>query len=140
MEPTDIDVAALKDLDESWLKQMWAQVYTSLFLKDPQGFRLTDEERDRLQKRNEQYSKALPGEMEILDQLKWEAPMDKWSWKKTSDIIRQLNLRGVSASQAGKALTKLMARDDRIKQKTTHNVRTYLLPPAWIYDYGGTPL
>ena len=135
VEPTDIDVASLKELDADWLRQLWTQVYHTLFLPDPQGFRLTDEERERLEKRNEQYSKPIPGEIEILDQLHWEVPVEKWQWKKTSDLIKDLNLRGVNANQIGRVLTKLMKRDGRIKCKAPHNVKHYLVPPRWIKDF-----
>ena len=135
VETGAIGVAELKELDEEWLRQLWAQVYISLFLPDPQGFRLTDEERERLQKENEQYSKPLPGEIEIKEKLHWEVPVEKWNWKKTTDLIFDLGLKGINASQVGKVLTKLMTRDERIKSKAPHNVRMYLVPPNWIRDF-----
>ena len=135
VETGTIDVAELKKLDEDWLRQLWAQVYMSLFLPDPQGFRLTDEERERLQKENEQYSKALPGEIEIMEKLHWEIPVDQWNWKKTTDLIFDLSLRAVTASQVGKVLSKLMSRDARIQVKSPHNVKQYLVPPCWIRDF-----
>ena len=48
VQPMHIDVEALKRLDEAWLRQLWAQVYYNLLLPNPQGFRLTDEEREEL--------------------------------------------------------------------------------------------
>ena len=59
-------------------------------------------------------------------------PEEHWRWKKTSEVISDLSLRGVTPSQIGKALTKLTARDTRIKAKAPHNVKQYLLPP--LYD------
>ena len=135
VEPKCIDVEALKALDGEWLKQLWVQVYTTLFLPDPQGFRLSGDERDRLEKQNEQYSKALPGEIELLDKLHWEAPVDKWVWKKTSDIASDANLRGITSAQVGRVMSKLMSRDSRIQAKSPHNVKHYLVPPLWLREF-----
>ena len=134
-QPGNIDVAKLKKLSSHWLSQLWSQVYTTLYLPDPQGFRLTDEERAQLQKDNEQFEKAMPGEMEILEKLHWEVPPEKWVWKKTTDLIFDLSLKNVSPSQMGKVLTKLMARDPRIQVKSPHNVKHYLVPPLWVRDF-----
>ncbi len=135
IQPEKIDVQKLRELDEHWLRQLWAQIYESMYLPNPQGFRLTDDEREKLQKDNEQFSKPLPGEIEILDGLHWEAPIEKWEWKKTSEIVSDTGLRSISAAQMGKTLTKLMARDERIQSKSPHNVKHYLLPPRWIHDF-----
>lgn len=135
IQPTKIDVIALRALDDDWIKQLWLQVYHTLYLVNPQGFRLTEEERERLQKENEQYSKPIPGEIEILEKLHWEAPVEKWEWKKTCDILEDMNLRHLNASQVGRVLTKLMTRDDRIKSKAPHNVKHYLMPPRRLQEF-----
>ena len=131
IQPGRIDVDRLKGLDEPWLRQLWRQVYDVLYLPSPQGFRLTEDERAWLQKNNEQYEKPLPGEMEILEKLHWDVPVEHWNWKKTSEVISDLNLRSINPSQAGKALTKIRDRDDRVKLKLVHNARHYLLPPMY---------
>lgn len=135
IQPECIDVDRLKELDEEWLQQLWAQIYETLYLPNPQGFRLTDDERKRLEKRNEQFNKPLAGEVEIKEGLMWDAPVEKWEWKKTGDVITLLNLRYLTPSQIGRVLTKMMAQDNRIRTKAPHNVRHYLLPPRWLYDF-----
>ena len=135
VQPTKIDVPALLELDDCWIRQLWAQVYQTLYLENPQGFRLTEDERRNLQRDNEQYSKPLPGEIEILERLHWEAPIEQWKWMKTSDLMLDLSLKGVNASQMGRVLTKLMARDERIQTKSPHNVKHYLLPPRWVAEF-----
>ena len=55
----NIDVERVLALDEVWMKQMWAQVYETLYMPDPQGFRLTKEEMADLQAHNEAYAKPL---------------------------------------------------------------------------------
>ena len=131
IQPENIDIDKLKSLDEEWLRQMWKQVYEVLYLPAPQGFRLTEKERTWLQKNNEQFEKPLPGEVEILEKLCWNVPTEYWKWKKTSEVISDLNLKGVSPSQAGKALTKIKGRDNRVEAKAPHNVKQYLLPPMY---------
>lgn len=129
VQPGDIDVTSLKGLDEDWLRQLWVQVYTTLYIPDPQGFRLTDEERTRLENSNQQFNKPLPGEIEILERFDWDAPEDQWTWRKIKDISFYSELKFLSASQIGKALTKLMSVDSRIRVKSPRNVKQYLLPP-----------
>lgn len=129
IEPKWIDCERLKALPEEWFVQMWAQVYTQLYLPNPQGFRLTDSERAKLQADNERYNKPLPGETEILDKLEWNSPADRWKWYTVTQIRDGLNLKPLSTSQVGKALKKLSDCNDRIQIKASHNVKRYLLPP-----------
>lgn len=129
IEPTKIDCERLKALPEEWFKQLWAQVYTQLYLPNPQGFRLTEEERARLQAHNERYNKALPGETEILDKLQWDSHADRWKLYTGTQVRDCLNLKPLTTSQIGRALTKLSGIDERIQTKNVHNVKRYLLPP-----------
>lgn len=129
IEPKRIDCERLKALSEEWITQLWAQVYTRLYLPDPQGFRLTDAERSRLTADNEQYNKPLPGEVEILDKLEWDSPETQWKWYRTTEIKELLGLRNLTPAQIGRALAKLTGRDKRIQKKAPHNISHYLLPP-----------
>lgn len=134
IQPDCIDVDRLKELDEAWLQQLWAQVYETLYLPNPQGFRLTDDERKRLEKHNEQFNKPLPGEIEIKEGLMWTVPVEKWVWQRTTDIIDRLYLKNLSPAQVGKVMVRLMATDNRIQSKAPHNVRHYLIPPRYYRD------
>lgn len=129
IEPKRIDCERLKALPEEWITQLWAQVYTRLYLLDPQGFRLTDAERSRLTADNEQYNKPLPGEVEILDKLEWDSPETQWKWYRTTEIKELLGLRNLTTAQIGRALAKLSGRDKRVQKKAPHNISHYLLPP-----------
>ncbi|MCR4657026.1 MAG: virulence-associated E family protein [Lachnospiraceae bacterium] len=125
---SSIDLDRLKALDADWITQMWRQVYEQMYLPDPQGFRLTPYERDHLQRGNRRYEKPLPGEIEILDRLYFGKEQSSWGWYKVSELIDTLELRGVSAIQAGKVLTKLARNYAGVKVKNVHNVKEYLLP------------
>ena len=135
IHPKHIDVERIKELSADWLKQLWRQVYEQLYLPDPQGFRLTKEEQKMLQANNEQYEKPLPGEIEIMDRLNFEAPDRMWKWCKVSDLLNGIGVRGISAVQAGKVLAKLAKADSRIESKNVHNVKQYRLPPACPIDF-----
>jgi hypothetical protein len=124
-----IDVERLLTLSREWVMQLWAQVYETLYKADAQGFRLTREERAALQAENEQYSKPLPGEIEITDNLNFDAPDKLWKWVKVSQLLRDLCIHGVTPAQAGKVLAKLSKQDERIVMKNSHNVKQYYLPP-----------
>lgn len=136
VKPKQIDVERLKALSQEWLMQLWVQVYEQFYLKNPQGFRLTAEEREQLQRDNAQYSKPLPGEIELNDSLEWNCPVSKWSWYRTTTIKQALNLP-VTAAQLGKVLTKLANNDSRIQMKAPKNQKQYLLPPmrTSVYSY-----
>lgn len=129
IEPKRIDCERLKALPEEWFMQLWAQVYTQLYLKDPQGFRLTEKERAKLQSDNERYNKALPGETEILDKLEWNSPDSRWSWYTVTQVRDLLNLKPLTTVQIGKALKKLSDLNESIQVKNAHNKKLYLLPP-----------
>ena len=136
VKPKQIDVERLKALSQEWLMQLWVQVYEQFYLKNPQGFRLTAEEREQLQRDNAQYSKPLPGEIELYDSLEWNYPVSKWNWYRTTTIKQALNLP-VTAAQLGKVLTKLASNDSRIQMKAPKNQKQYLLPPmrTSVYSY-----
>ena len=135
IHPNGIDVERIRGLSADWLKQMWRQVYEQLYLPNPQGFRLTKEERAMLQAENGQYEKPLPGEIEIMDRLNFEAPERMWKWRKVSELLNGACVRGVSAAQAGKVLAKLAKTDSRVQMKNVHNVRQYRLPPLCATDF-----
>lgn len=141
IEPEKINSGRLQELPQEWFMQLWAQVYNELYLVNPQGFRLTEAERAELEAANAKFDKPLAGEIEILDQLDWDAPPVRWAWCTVSKVKDKLNLKPLTAPQIGKTLKKLSDRDTRILQKRVHGIRQYLLPPltaeaAGYYYYG----
>ncbi len=108
---------------------VWVQVYHELYLPNPQGFRLTREEREWLQNRNEQFAKPLPGEIEIMDKLDFNAPVEQWKWKKVSEVAEAIGGRAANCAQIGRVLMKLTREDEHVKVKSKGNVKSYFLPP-----------
>jgi predicted P-loop ATPase len=123
-----IDVDRLNELTPEWLMMLWKQVYVDFFLADPQGFRLTQEERESLLDSNEKYAKSLPFETEVMDRLNWELPIEHWEWFRVSELKNYLPVYNAQTEQIGRVLKKLAARDKRIEVKAPKNVRQYLLP------------
>ena len=125
-----IDLEAVLNLDTVWLQQLWAQVYTTLYKDNPQGFRLTKDEQKKLASSNEEFSKPLTGEIEILDRLNFEMPVKRWKWVTASQVVEILHGKYVSAVQVGRVLMKLSREDDRIQIKEVHHTKHYFLPPS----------
>ena len=122
-----IDVDTLLQLDREWLYQLWAQVYNTLYLPNPQGFRLTREELKQLEEDNQEFYVPVSGEIDIMDKLCWDLPVEEWEYVLVSDLAKRIG--GMNTIQAGKLLAKLSEHDSRITVKTVHNKKRYLLPP-----------
>lgn len=128
VEVEKIDVARLNELPASWFEQLWAQVYSECYLINPQGFRLTDDERFQLTSRNKAYDKPLMWEIEVRDSLAWESSIDSWCWWRVSDLKNQLPVYGASSEQIGRVLKKIAMDDSRVIQRKPRNVSEYFLP------------
>lgn len=122
-----IDTARLLALSEEWYMQLWRQVYEQRYLKDAQGFRLTADEREELQRANMKHNKPLPGETEIMDKLDWEA-VSGWDWY-TAASIKEMLCLNIDAGRVGRALTRIAERDQRVERKNPRGVPQYFLPP-----------
>ena len=124
-----INLKRVLALDANWAKQLWRQVYETLYLPNPTGFCLTQEEMRFLQLENETYAKMLPGEIEVRDKLDFNAQIDKWRWMKVSELTEGLNAKGITSMHIGKVLAKLKRSDKRIELKNCNGQKQYLLPP-----------
>lgn len=130
IEPKRIDLDRLRALTPEWVAQLWRQIYEQYYLPDPEGYRLTEDEKAELQRRNRKYNKTIPGEIEIMDSLDWEKPISEWKWKKVSDVKNMLyEFRFYDSQKIGRVLAKMAVNDPRIKTKNVSNYKYYLLPP-----------
>ena len=125
-----IDLDGVKGMTRDWIVQLWRQVYERFYRADPQGFRLTEDERRVLLGANKAFEKMLPGETELMDRLDFDLPVKWWEWLKVSEVLEAIEVRGVTASQLGRVLAKLAKQDDRVQVKNPGNVKRYLLPPV----------
>ena len=55
-----------------WVAQLWRQVYEELYLPDPEGYFLTDEELQRTELNNKPYRMPIKAETELRDLIAWE--------------------------------------------------------------------
>lgn len=131
-----IDKAALFSLSPNWVHQFWLQVY-ELYKKNPNGFRLTDQEMKTLQMDNHQFDMPLPYETEIRELLDYSLPVDQWEWWKAGQLASQLGHKD-AARPIGKALNRVVVdlkdRWDKgvsggsSNPRITHGYSEYLIP------------
>jgi hypothetical protein len=120
------DLRALQTMSEQDKLQLWAQAY-SLYLRDPQGFRLTPEERDELDRRNAGHSVILPGELELMELFDFDMPVDKWQWTRPAQILTRGN---IPPERIGRAIAKIAKTygEGRVQKRHTEKGTAWLLP------------
>lgn len=107
-----IDKKTLFSLRPEWLKQLWLQVYR-MYQLDPCSFRLTDEEREWIQKNNREFEIQLSYEPEIRALLDYSLPVDCWEWWRSVDLAERLPGKPDSRP-VGKALAKIAKEFDGV--------------------------
>lgn len=124
----NIDLGTLLGLPDEWFVQLWAEVLR-WWQAEPQGFRLSPEERQALDRANRPYREQLPCEEELRQLLDWELPLEEWRWFTASDLrLRMFGCGNATAAQIGRVLAKLEREDDRIKKKMKDGYRRFWLP------------
>lgn len=134
----DIDVETLNSLSTEWLFEMWAEVYTEYVIfgkRDQSLWRLSREEIQHNEERNEAVYIPLPAEQEILEGLDWsetyQSPDDEgvtiWKMRTALDIQKLLDLKA-DARAIGRALTRIIKRDPRIVKRRNKYTTMYYLP------------
>lgn len=126
----NIDLQRVLKLDVDWVKQLWAQVYLTLYLPDSQGFRLSKDESNALQVENRKYTKPMDGEIEVLDRLEFTAPLDEWRWIRVSDLMAAVGLSNLGASRVGRVLAKLERENEQIRKRIRHGTKEFFLLKA----------
>ena len=141
IRPIQIDEASLKGLDREWFKQLWAQVYETMYLTDLEGYRWakptaansSDNSIRAISNLGDHRSIGYRLEADIRAKYNWDAPLEEWTWTKPKDVAENFKLIGLTpnakASLVGKALTIIGQQDKRIQSKHPGNVKQYLLPP-----------
>ena len=129
-----VDADKLWNLPDEWFIQLWAEVNLWWEL-DPQGFRLSAEDREHLNELNREHREPLPGEEEIRLALDWGLPQEQWR-KLTAAEIKDWLFRGacIDVRQIGRALTRLAQEDKRIVVARIAGVNHYSLPSRGDFD------
>lgn len=122
----NIDNERLEKLGIEWIKQLWIQAYNEI-KNNPQGFRLTPEERIELDKRNNDYSEFVPCEEEITLKMNFDTQIrEKWT---TTELNERIFDNKSSATLIGRAVTKIMNKyPEIVSREKTRNGRVYILP------------
>lgn len=124
-----IDKKRLFSLPKEWIDQVWYQVY-HLYLNDPDGFRLTDEEMNNLQEDNREFEQPLPYELELLDRLDFSMPTEQWEWWSAAQLAERVGGRA-DARQVGRAtkkIVKIHIQEVKRPIKMKDGITLYFLP------------
>lgn len=128
---TNMDLQRILSLKEEEVQQLWAQVY-QMWLADPEGYHLTQEERTTVMDMNAKYQSFLPGEEELLERLDFDMPADEWQYFRASRIADLLSFgsrQTITCQQIGRALNKIIKIYPQVvKRPGRANMNEYLLP------------
>lgn len=113
-------------LTPEFVAQLWKQAQ-EIYLKTPNTFRLSESERDMLEKNNEQFTEVLDGEIELRNILE-KYPQKKylWDWMPIPDFLDIHYCRDLSTlkgAKIGRLLNKM-----HIEKKHTKYNNLYYLP------------
>lgn len=128
-----IDIERLNSLDVAWFIQLWREVYETLYLPDPQGFRLTTEERRVLEHDNVvRYTVPLPAEDEIMSLVDLTLPESQWKYYKAGQIklefAHTVLFQRYSVQQIGRALAAIARKHEKVKVTSSKGSLSYKLP------------
>ena len=124
-----IDHNKLRSLPEEWFIQLWKQVHETMYLVNPEGYRLTETERIAQEKENKSATVYKAGEQELYECLDWSRPVIQWRWWSASEFIKKTEIRNLTAQKVGKAMKKIAENDERIQYREVNHTGMYLLPP-----------
>lgn len=125
-----IPVEAIKGTEKININMVWAEVAYKVLIKREPHY-LTAEEMNALNKSNTRFQNRTSEEIILLDRLGWDSDTDKWTWWLLSDLCIMLDIPNNRIRLLGRAISRLMLEDNRIKKNTNHHSNaTYLLPPV----------
>lgn len=121
--------------------QLWVQISELVDNAISQGktyancFRLTTEERQALDERNNRFTKPMKDEVEVLDALRYlRTPEEGYKlgeeWQTASQFIKAAELRQCKACTVGKVFTKLGI-EKRIVDKRSKTTEYFLPTKKW---------
>ncbi|MCR5653756.1 MAG: virulence-associated E family protein [Ruminococcus sp.] len=123
-----VDSVAKKSLFEfsdEQIMDMWGYYYHE-YRGNPEGFRLSEDERKTLERRNRVHNCELKFEAEVKELFDFDLEVDYWTKVTPAKLARFLG--GVSAVQVGKILSKLSQDDERVEVSNSHNRKYYTVP------------
>ena len=125
-----IDLKTLFSLPVEWFMQLWAEAFR-WWAENPNSFRLTNDEKKRLDVQNQEFRCALPIEEDIRQAMDGTLPEMEWGEFSASELGRQLffmSYRPSDTGRIGRVLSKLAREDACITRRVLHGVPRYRLP------------
>lgn len=108
--------------------QLWGEA-ALWWQQNPQGFRLTRDEREALAIANSQFREMLTGEEEIRQTLGWDIPVEEWGDFTPMELRTRLFYGDhITVQQVGRVLAKLAREDKRLTFTEQRRIKTYRLP------------
>ena len=120
-----IDRSKLFSLTQEEVFDIWGCVY-SLYLDNPQGFRLNDVEAQRLELRNRDFSTELPYEGEVKSLLDYQVPKEHWKWVTPAELSALIS--GARAEHIGRVLSRIQKEIPGTEKRRTKTGYSYRLP------------
>lgn len=113
------------------LHQFWVQCYAAV-CKNPQCFRLSEEERQQLEEQNKEVMEMLPAEDELRLRLDFEAPLESWHWVQPSALknLLEYEVDRYKPKEIGAAIRAIMRDVPEIQQKHSNRGTVYFIPPS----------
>lgn len=116
----DIDKAFIYGrMTPQWTRQLWRQVYDTMYLPKPKGFYLTAAEQKFSERNNERYTVELEGETELRDTLIWtndnmsiDEYAQTWKWITLTALkerIPSLKDARIKSPKLGHAVMKVIS-------------------------------
>ena len=116
----DIDKAFIYErMTPQWTRQLWRQVYDTMYLPKPKGFYLTAAEQKFSERNNERYIVELEGETELRDTLIWtndnmsiDEYAQTWKWITLTALkerIPSLKDARTQSPKLGRAVMKVIS-------------------------------
>lgn len=100
-----ISCTAIDNTLELDMQQVWAEVYE--LWQAGEGYHLTREETQLLNRSNEDYQAIDPIEERILKDRDWESSPDSWIWKQATEVLLECGMLNPTQGDARKAATIL---------------------------------
>lgn len=125
-----INIDLLTDEKRFNLRQFWLECY-EIWLNDENYFRLTDNEKNKLQDKNSEKTELLPAQDELMTAFDFEAAIEKWHYVKASVLrtIPAYNVCNYSPSVIGKALNAITKLNVNVKRIKSNGDVKYFVPP-----------
>lgn len=126
----NIDIQKLESNGREWILQLWLQIYEDVTSYNKRSgnfniFRLTPEEREKLEKENLNYTEFLPYEEELLQTFNKDSIKYEWTNRELIDAF----FENATPVMLGRALNKIKNNfPELVEIKRTNIGNKYLLP------------